>query len=60
MEPIDVTRRKQARRVAENNVRYLRGTMSLEEQEPDKKLIQELIKEEEELLRSPGNKLWRE
>lgn len=61
MEPIDVIRRKQARRVAENNVRYLRGTMSLEEQEPDKKLIQELIKEEEEeLLRSPGNKLWQE
>lgn len=61
MEPIDVIRRKQARRVAENNARYLRGTMSLEEQEPDKKLIEELIKEEEEeLLRSPGNKLWQE
>lgn len=61
MEPVDVIRRKQARRVAENNVRYLRGTMSLEQQEPDKKLIQELIKEqEEELLRSSGNKLWQE
>jgi transcriptional regulator with XRE-family HTH domain len=61
MEPIDVIRRKQARSVAENNVRYLRGTMSLEEQEPDNKLIQELIKEEEEeLLRSSGSKLWQE
>lgn len=61
MEPIDRIRRKQARRVAEDNVRYLRGTMSLEQQEPDKKLIQELIKEEEEeLLRSPGRKLWQE
>lgn len=61
MEPIDLIRRKQARRVAENNVLYLRGTMSLEKQDPDKKLIQELIKEEEEnLLRSPGNKLWQD
>lgn len=61
MEPIDGMRRKQARRVAENHVRYLRGTMSLEEQEPDKKLIQKLIKEEEEeLLRSSGSKLWQE
>ena len=61
MESFDVIRRKQARRVAENNVRYLRGTMSLEEQEPDQKLIQELIKEEEEeLLQSSGSKLWQE
>lgn len=61
MEPIDVIRRKQARRVAENNVRYLRGTMSLEKQEPDTKIVQELINEEEdELLRSPGKKLWQE
>jgi len=61
MEPIDVIRRKQARRIAENNARYLRGTMSLEKQEPDTKLVQELIKDEEnELLRSPGSKLWQE
>ena len=61
MEPIDRIRRKQARRVAENKVRYLRGTMSLEEQEPDTKLVQELIKDEEdELLRSSGSKLWQE
>lgn len=59
MEPIDVIRQKQARHVAENNVRYLRGTMSLEEQEPDVKLVQELIRDEEnELLRSGGSKLW--
>lgn len=58
-ESIDVIRRKQARRVAEKNIRYVQGTMSLEKQEPDKKLIHELIKEEEEaLLRAPGNKLW--
>lgn len=58
MEPIDVMRRKQARRVAENNIRYLHGTMSLEDQKPDKKLIQELIKEEEEDLLRSGSKLW--
>lgn len=56
---IDTIRRNQARYVAENNIKYLRGTMSLEKQEPDKKIIEELIKEEEEeLLRSSGNKLW--
>lgn len=61
MEPIDVIRQKQARHMAENNVRYLRGTMSLEKQDPDVKLIQELIKDEEDkLLRSGGNKLWQE
>lgn len=61
MVPIDVIRRKQARRVAENNVRYLRGTMSLEKQELDTKLVEELIKEQEdELLRLPGTKLWQE
>lgn len=61
LEPIDTIRRKQARRLAEKKVRYLRGTMSLEQQEPDKKLLDELIKaEEEELLHSSGRKLWQE
>lgn len=61
LEPVEAIRRKQARRVAKNNARYLRGTMSLEEQEPDAKLIDELIKDEEEdLLRSYGKKLWQE
>lgn len=61
MESIDVIRKKQARKLAEHRVRYLRGTMSLEEQEPDVKLIEELIKEkEEELLNSQGIKLWQE
>lgn len=61
LEPVDTIRRKQARRLAEKKVRYLRGTMSLEQQEPDKKLLDELIKaEEEELLHSSGKKLWQE
>lgn len=50
---------KQARQKAEKRVRYLRGSMNLEKQEPDALLIEELVKKEtEELLRSP--KLWDE
>ena len=57
-ESIELQRRKQARRVAEKHIRYLRGTMSLEKQEPDADFFRELLKEkEEELLRSKS-KLW--
>jgi transcriptional regulator with XRE-family HTH domain len=50
---------KQARQKAEKRVRYLRGSMNLEKQEPDKQLIEELVKKEtEELLHS--SKLWEE
>lgn len=60
-QPIDTLRRKQARKIAERHVRYLRGTMSLEKQEPDQRLLEELIKsEEDEILRSSGTKLWEE
>lgn len=60
-ESIDSIRRKQARKIAERQVKYLQGTMSLEKQESDPKLIEELIKEkEEELFRSRGSKLWEE
>ncbi len=60
MEPIEKIRRRQARRLAEAKMLYLRGTMSLEKQEPDKKLLDALLQEEEdELLRSSGNKLWK-
>ena len=48
---------QQARKKAEKRVRYLRGSMNLEKQEPDAKLIEELIKNEtEEIVRS--SKLW--
>ena len=59
---IDAIRYKQARHIAEKHVRYLRGTMGLEKQEPDKRLLEELIKKEvEELLHgSSGIKLWKE
>jgi len=59
-ESIDDLRLKQACRIAEKHVRYLRGTMSLEEQEPDSRFLKELIRREtEDLLRSK-TKLWEE
>ncbi|HEV3269533.1 MAG TPA: helix-turn-helix domain-containing protein [Candidatus Rhabdochlamydia sp.] len=58
---IDAIRRKQARKVAEKQVRYLKGTMNLEDQQPDSRFIDELIKQEEErLLQGPSAKLWEE
>ncbi len=58
-EPIDIIRSKQAKKRANEKISYLRGTMSLENQEPDEKLIKELIKEEEkELLHGSSSKLW--
>ena len=49
---------QQARKKAEKRVRYLRGSMNLEKQEPDAKFIEELIKNEtEEIVRSC--KLWK-
>ncbi|MBX9831270.1 helix-turn-helix domain-containing protein [Candidatus Babeliales bacterium] len=59
--PIDIIRTQQARRIAEQRVQYLRGTMSLEKQEPDNHLLEELIKKEmEELLHASGSQLWEE
>ena len=58
---IDTIRRKQARKIAEKQVSYLKGTMNLEDQQPDSRFIAELIKQEEEqLLRGPNSKLWDE
>lgn len=58
---IEAIRRKQARKMAEKQVRYLKGTMNLEDQQPDAKFIEELIKQEEErLLQGPNAKLWGE
>lgn len=58
---IEAIRRKQARKMAEKQVRYLRGTMNLEEQQPDSRFTAELIKQEEErLLQGPNSKLWHE
>lgn len=58
---IDTIRRKQARKIAEKQVGYLKGTMNLEDQQPDPRFIAELIKQEEErLLQGPNSKLWDE
>lgn len=58
---IEAIRRKQAKKMAESQVRYLKGTMNLEDQQPDSRFIAELIKQEEErLLQGPNSKLWDE
>lgn len=58
---IDSIRRKQARKMAEKHVRYLKGTMNLEDQQPDSSFIAELVKQEEErLMQGPNSKLWDE
>ncbi|MBA3721235.1 MAG: helix-turn-helix transcriptional regulator [Parachlamydiaceae bacterium] len=58
---INAIRRKQARKMAEKQVRYLKGTMNLEDQQPDSRFIAELIKQEEDsLLQRPNSKLWDE
>jgi transcriptional regulator with XRE-family HTH domain len=50
---------KVAQKRAEKRVRYLLGSMNLEEQEPDSKLVREMVKKEtQELLNS--SKLWDE
>jgi transcriptional regulator with XRE-family HTH domain len=60
-EPIDKIRRKQARKQAEKHIRYLKGTMSLEEQKPDSRFLEELLKQEEErLLSTSSSDLWQE
>lgn len=58
---VERVRRKQARKMAEKQVQYLKGTMNLEDQQPDFRFIEELMKQEEErLLQGPNAKLWEE
>jgi transcriptional regulator with XRE-family HTH domain len=60
-ESVNTIRRRQARKRAENKVRYLLGTMHLEEQEPDKKFTDALLlQEEEKLLKGSNSTLWKE
>jgi len=54
-------RKNQALKKATKKVFYLRGTMSLEKQEPDQELLKELIDEEvKNLLDTTTSKLWEE
>ena len=58
---IEAIRCKQARKMAEKQLRYLQGTMNLEDQQPDSRFIAELIQQEQKrLLEGPGAKLWEE
>lgn len=57
----ETIRRNQALAKAEKKIRYVRGTMSLEKQEPDQKLLKELLEDElKNLLESSSSKLWDE
>ena len=56
---IESIREKQALKKAMQKIQYLKGTMSLEDQEPREELLKELLKEEvKSLLISSGKKLW--
>lgn len=58
---LDTTRENQAKLKAEQKIRYLHGTMSLEKQAPNQKLLKELLDEEvKNLLDSSGSALWNE
>lgn len=58
---IDEMRRKQAEKIADKRLQYLKGTMNLEEQQPDSKFIETLYRHEvEQLLHDPSSKLWEE
>ncbi|MDN3505432.1 MAG: helix-turn-helix domain-containing protein [Rhabdochlamydiaceae bacterium] len=60
-EPIEQIRKKQANKIAKKHLKYLKGTMSLEDQKPDDKLFKLMLQEEEKnLLRGSGKKLWEE
>lgn len=53
-------RHEQAYKIATKRVKYLQGTMNLENQEPDSLFIQELIESETEELLQSGKELWKE
>jgi len=58
---IDTLRHKQARKMAEKQIRYMEGTMCLEEQAPDTRFTEGLLlQEEERFLNGPNTKLWEE
>ena len=60
-ESSDIQRRKQARKMAIKHIKYLQGTMNLENQECDSRMVEALTKHaEEDLLHNPSSKLWEE
>jgi predicted DNA-binding mobile mystery protein A len=58
---LKTTRENQAKLKAEQKIRYLHGTMSLEKQAPNQELLKELYDDEvKKLLDSSGSILWNE
>ena len=59
--PIDSTREEQAKKIAQKRAKYLSGTMHLEQQQPDRCFIDDLLKQEvDKLLQGPSTQLWEE
>lgn len=57
----ELFREEQARMIAKKKMEYLRGTMSLEKQEPDNKLLDKLIEDEvKSLLNFSNSQLWKD
>ncbi|MBS0615381.1 MAG: helix-turn-helix domain-containing protein [Verrucomicrobia bacterium] len=60
-EDLDLLVKKQIRKVAEKRVKYVKGTMALELQQPNDAVIRELIaKEERRLSLSENIDIWKE
>ncbi|MFZ0564830.1 MAG: helix-turn-helix domain-containing protein [Chlamydiales bacterium] len=58
-EDLEIIRKNQAEVKAKRSIQYLEGTMSLEAQKPDSRLLSELINEKtKKLLESSGPELW--
>ena len=58
---INSIREDQAKKNAQKRVQYLSGTMNLEQQHPDPKFIESLLKQEmERLFHGSGKQLWEE
>lgn len=56
---LDTILKEQAKIQAQKKINYLKGTMELEDQQPDEEFIKELIDEEiKKLLESSGSGLW--
>ena len=57
----ELFREEQARMIAKKKMEYLRGTMSLEKQEPDNKLLYKLTEDEvKSLLNFSNSQLWKD
>ena len=59
-EPIEVLKQKQAKKLAQKKIHYLKGTMNLEDQQPDALFIEALLQEEIHNLLQTPKKLWEE